>query len=447
MMIFHSAVVLTLASTVHAQDQEHLSLLQISAVKSSFENHDCGTDNSCHGCSSATEARKTCVQWGTDHDAKQNPPLSWMTKGHCYGWLKFGTSTGSNGDHWTKWQWNGVWDNNPYTDSNTPENTGEFECNPATFGGVDPFSGLPKICLCCGSTTRPCQVGEDGCPKEMHKAQEDNLNFKCANIPDAEWAARIDTRVKKKTKEERETARAEKENFSCDLCEHSENEFNPKGKRGKCQRIHDRAQKNAKRCKKRQGRVGVIRGCCPNPPVECNVCPDGFGLNADNLDGKCAKIATRATKNEELCNKIKGRKGVQRKCCEEGHVTVQDGPTDCPNGHVAKENDVPIPAPLCKKGIWQKGEGWQGNRQIRIDEVLEAKGSATTPAECLAMVKEQIKPGGKCEGFNGVSFTDPATTPDARQGLSCWCEENMKGYMCSDGTFRWPHQNLITCQL
>jgi hypothetical protein len=62
MMIFHAAAVLTLASTVRAQDQEHLSLLQTSAVKSSFEaapvssQHDCGTDNSCHGCYAGTEA-------------------------------------------------------------------------------------------------------------------------------------------------------------------------------------------------------------------------------------------------------------------------------------------------------------------------------------------------------------------------------------------------------
>jgi hypothetical protein len=40
----------------------------------------------------------------------------------------------------------------------------------------------------------------------MQKAQEDNLNFKCADIDDADWAERIDTRIKeKKCKPSKET--------------------------------------------------------------------------------------------------------------------------------------------------------------------------------------------------------------------------------------------------
>jgi hypothetical protein len=52
--------------------------------------------------------------------------------------------------------------------------------------------------------------------------------------------------------------------FECDLCAESDNDFDPTGKKGKCQRISDRAQKNAKRCEKRKQRPRVIRGCCPS---------------------------------------------------------------------------------------------------------------------------------------------------------------------------------------
>lgn len=171
-------------------------------------------------------------------------------------------------------------------------------------------------------------------------------------------------------------------------------------------------------------------------------------LKAAKEAAKAAKAAVKAARaaftdsrsaTELACPKLQ----------KHGDVTVQDCAANVQNGQLAKVNDVMIPVPLCKKGTWQKGEGRQTGRQIRIDEEIGEKGSATTPAECLALVKKHSGPGGKCDvtKFNGVSFTDPATTPDSRQGLSCWCEEKMEGYICSDGSNRWPHQNLITCAL
>jgi hypothetical protein len=128
------------------------------------------------------------------------------------------------------------------------------------------------------------------------------------------------------------------EDFVCDLCAESDNEFDPTGKKGKCEKINARAQKNAARCEKRKGRKGVIRGCCPAPPVECDLCPAGLTFNPDNLDGKCAKIATRSTKNEEKCNQLKNKKRVQKKCCDEEEEAKTYTPEDF---ELTKSNECP----------------------------------------------------------------------------------------------------------
>lgn len=110
----------------------------------------------------------------------------------------------------------------------------------------------------------------------------------------------------------------DKEEFKCDLCSETGNKFNPDGWAGKCQRTWDRAQRGAQACEKRKGMSYVTKKCCPDPAVECPLCPDGSNFKPDGLNGKCAKLAKKATKNTRVCEKIKGRKRVNRRCCEGG---------------------------------------------------------------------------------------------------------------------------------
>jgi hypothetical protein len=183
-------------------------------------------------------------------------------------------------------------------------------------------------------------------------------------------------------------------------------------------------------------------------------------LKAAKEAAKAAKAAVKAARDafkdstsalELACPKLQKHGDITVADCAPPDPDAEDGRGwENKNGQLVKVNDVPIPLIPCKKGVWQKGEGRQRNRQLRLDEELGKKGLATTPAECLAMVKENSGPGGLCDstkGWDAVSFTDPATTPDARQGLSCWCEQNVLGYICSDGSNNWPHYNLISCAL
>jgi hypothetical protein len=119
--------------------------------------------------------------------------------------------------------------------------------------------------------------------------------MKCPNIDDAEWAERIEgenhLQPSKDTNEASDEGASTAE-FVCDLCEDSDNNFDATGKKGKCQRIFDRAQKNSKRCEKRKGRPGVIRGCCPSD--ECKSAQERLRTRLDNR--KQAKAAAQAAK-------------------------------------------------------------------------------------------------------------------------------------------------------
>lgn len=206
MFVHKTAAVLTVAAaTVGAQ--EHLSLLQTSAAKSSLAkeatnstnpwSNSCGPANKCHGCYEGTDYYNGCASWGTDNDAQKM--TSEGGQGTCFGWIKYGVPYGSK---WSQWQWNGVWNDKPNSPDNIPGNDGRFTCNAATFGG-DPAPGGAKECWCCGAPTRPCQVGEGGCPFEQSKRRHDNLLFKCPNIDDAEWVERKKAGVPKPLKEKK----------------------------------------------------------------------------------------------------------------------------------------------------------------------------------------------------------------------------------------------------
>merc|ERR1740138_330802 len=68
------------------------------------------------------------------------------------------------------------------------------------------------------------------------------------------------------------------------------------------------------------------------------------------------------------------------------------------------EDVTPTPIPECDGGVYQIGDGTGGHeRHI---------GSASTPAQCVAMVREQ------CPGANG------ATLPTSGSG-GCYCEFGM----------------------
>merc|ERR1719443_100536 len=109
--------------------------------------------------------------------------------------------------------------------------------------------------------------GGDSGP-EFYKGGEVMLTGAAASdiySPD-EWSPSAPTPVGPEEEGSESAGRVEEaeEIFECDLCSESENEFYPEGRNGKCERIHQRAQKNAKRCDKRKGRPGVIWGCCPS---------------------------------------------------------------------------------------------------------------------------------------------------------------------------------------
>jgi hypothetical protein len=162
-------------------------------------------------------------------------------------------------------------------------------------------------------------------------------------------AAKKDSQVKKHHK--REHADDASDDFVCDLCADSEHDFDPTGKAGKCERINQRAQVNAQRCEKRQNRKGVIRGCCPAPPVECKMCGSGYEFKPGNLDGRCERFATRASvqKGTDTCDKIKRKKKVQQGCCEK--ILIMTTANVCLGARDESNAEIQVTAGMCIEEI------------------------------------------------------------------------------------------------